>query len=269
MAPKKRPAAAPAAGGARKKPAAAALVQGLPAETPTEAGGTVWAVETEGTVVVFNSFTEYLKDSTLETWEACRNHPMTDAIGAGAVPHPAMKRYLVQDHKFLDAFVVLLSSMVAKAPTLEDRIPGCQFLALITGRENTYFERSMEQLGVTAEDRSHAPLPVPQAFVDLMLEAAQGSFAECLGVLIVAEWSYLEWAERVHPSRAADLPFWCGEWIDLHRGEGFEGLVAYLRGLLDKVAPTLPREELGKARANFARTIELEKAFWDMAWGES
>mmetsp|Transcript_103614 Transcript_103614/g.322918 ORF Transcript_103614/g.322918 Transcript_103614/m.322918 type:complete len:209 (+) Transcript_103614:143-769(+) len=192
---------------------------------------------------------------------------MTDAIGAGTVPEEAMRRYLVQDHKFLDAFVALLSSMVSKAPSLEDRIPGCQFLALITGKENTYFERSMTRLGVTDEDRSHPPLPVAQAFIDLMRGAAGGSLAEMLSVLIVAEWSYLEWAVRVHPARSADAPFWCAEWIDLHRGEYFEGVVAYLRGLLDRIAPGLPRSELARARARFAEAIGLERAFWDMAWG--
>jgi thiaminase/transcriptional activator TenA len=42
--------------------------------------------------------------------------------------------------------VVLLVSIIAKAQCLEDRIPGCQFLAMITGTENTYFERSFKAL---------------------------------------------------------------------------------------------------------------------------
>lgn len=44
-----------------------------------------------------------------------------------------LKKYLVQDHRFLDAFVVLLAAIVSNASSLEDRIPGCQFLAMITG----------------------------------------------------------------------------------------------------------------------------------------
>lgn len=57
-----------------------------------------------------------------------------------------MPGYLIQDHRFLDSFVVLLASMVAHARCLEDRIFGCQFLALVTGKENTYFERCFQAL---------------------------------------------------------------------------------------------------------------------------
>jgi thiaminase/transcriptional activator TenA len=57
----------------------------------------------------------------------------------------------------LDSGVILVASMVAKLPTLEDRIPGCQWLAVLTGQENTYFERSFEVLGVTAKERSNTP----------------------------------------------------------------------------------------------------------------
>ena len=51
--------------------------------------------------------------------------------------------------------------MVAAAPTLADRIPGCQFLALITGRENTYFERSFAALGVDEATRDSTPDAAP------------------------------------------------------------------------------------------------------------
>mmetsp|Transcript_31043 Transcript_31043/g.58966 ORF Transcript_31043/g.58966 Transcript_31043/m.58966 type:complete len:111 (-) Transcript_31043:1740-2072(-) len=87
-----------------------------------------------------------------------------------------LKKYLVQDHRFLDAFVVLLASTIANARTLEDRIPGCQFLALLTGKENTYFERSFEVLGIgDADERSKVPdEAVTVRFVNLMREVANG-----------------------------------------------------------------------------------------------
>ena len=47
------------------------------------------------------------------------NHPFTDAIANGSIGKEAMKFYLIQDHRFLDNFVVLLSSMVANAPSLK------------------------------------------------------------------------------------------------------------------------------------------------------
>ena len=81
--------------------------------------------------------------------------------------------------------------MIAHAPTLEDRIPGAQFLGLITGKENTYFERSFAALHVSAEDRSVDPVQVTVEFQKLMrAAAASGSLARMLAVLIAAEWSW-------------------------------------------------------------------------------
>ena len=141
------------------------------------------------------TLTERCREEAGDTWRAVVEHPFTDALASGTIDEDVMRFYLIQDHRFLDDFVVLLASMVrpppgracvqaafdpeashskshvaspvplpdrcqvAAAPTLEDRIPGCQFLALITGKENTYFERSFEALGVPAERRQVAFTP--------------------------------------------------------------------------------------------------------------
>ena len=134
-------------------------------------------------------FTDELRTLAGAKWDAIVAHRFTDELAAGTVADGVLTRYLVQDHRFLDAFVVLLSSMVAAAPTLADRIPGCQFLALITGRENTYFERSFDALGIDEAARSGTPdAPPTVAFNGLMREAATASYPEMLAVLVVAEW---------------------------------------------------------------------------------
>mmetsp|Transcript_36621 Transcript_36621/g.105364 ORF Transcript_36621/g.105364 Transcript_36621/m.105364 type:complete len:232 (+) Transcript_36621:61-756(+) len=215
-------------------------------------------------------FTDWLRAQAGDIWDSVVGHPFTDQLAAATVDKDAMRRYLIQDHRFLDAFVVLLSSAISKMQCLEDRIPGCQFLALITGRENTYFERSFEALGVTAEDRATVPdAPVATSLIGVMRSAAaSGELAQMLAVLVVAEWSYLSWGERVLPQRPSE-PFWCYEWIDLHSGEGFQGVVAYLRGLLDKEVAALSAQDVARCQETFLETVRLEKAFFDMALGTS
>lgn len=216
-------------------------------------------------------FTERLRLAHADAWEAATRHPMTDAIAAGTVPEDVYKQYLVQDHKFLDAFSVLLSSAVSHARKLEDRIPGAQFLAVILGPENTYFERSFSALGVSASERATAPTATTSRFISLMrMAAASGELAEMLAVLVVAEWVYLTWGERAASSRAADLPFWFGEWIDLHAGTNFEGVVAYLRELLDAEAEHMDAAVQQRTERTFGLALRLEIDFWDQAWhGES
>ncbi|KAJ8598661.1 hypothetical protein CTAYLR_003066 [Chrysophaeum taylorii] len=153
--------------------------------------------------------------------------------------------------------------MIAAAPSLEDRIPGAQFLGLITSKENTYFERAFAALGVTPEDRK-ATLdePATTRFISLMRGAAlSGKLHVMLAVLVVAEWSYFEWADRVTP--APDLPFYFQEWIDLHRGAYFSSVVAYLRNLLDGL--DLSDVERNEARDAFLAAVKNEGDFWAMA----
>ena len=210
-----------------------------------------------------------------ELWERVTNHRLIDELVDATIPKHVLARYLAQDHRFLDAFVVLLSSAIASANCLSDRIPGCQFLALITGREHTYFERSLDSLGREGDDaRAASDGPATTAFADLMRSAAHSSeLARMLAVLVVAEWSYQTWGERTLPSLDDGSPFWCREWVELHSGEYFGSVVSYLRGLLDAEAARLSAandtEALERASSAFARALQLELDFFDQAYDDS
>lgn len=217
-------------------------------------------------------FSDWLKASVAENWHRVTHHPFTDAWGKAAIPKRNLENYLIQDHRFIDRFVALLAAAVSRAPTLKDRIPGCQFLALLTGAENTYFERCFVALGVTDEARATQPdWPATSDFKQLMADAANGtSYADMLAVLAVAEGTYLGWADRVNRSlteRPED--FWYAEWLDLHVGAYFESVVGYLNDQLDQVGPTLSASDRNGCLSFFARATELEVRFFDTAWGSA
>ena len=87
----------------------------------------------------------------------------------------------------------------------------------------------------------------------------------CLAVLVVCEWSYLEWGTAAQAStQVKDKPHYQG-WIDLHSGTYFQSVVSYLKGLLDKEAGLVDEEERERARDFFKRTVQLEEDFFDMA----
>jgi thiaminase/transcriptional activator TenA len=208
--------------------------------------------------------TDHLQSLCAEDWQAATRHAFTDQLAAGTLPEDRMLAYLRQDYLFIDGFVRLLASAIAHAPTLPDAIPAAQFLGLISGPENTYFLRAIEALGGQAQPPAPAH-PVTAEFQSVMRDAAQsGRYAQMLTVLVVAEWSYLDWATP-HADKADDLPFWFGEWITLHSGDGFEGVVAYLRGQLDAVWPGLSPEEQRAVEATFTHATRLERAFFDAA----
>ena len=146
-------------------------------------------------------------------------------------------------------------------------MPAAQFLAIITGPENTYFLRSFEALGVVDVDWQNADLkPATSGFQALMAQAAaSGKYEEMLAVLVVAEWVYLTWATPVNPPKD-DLPFYFAEWITLHAGDGFEGVVEYLRSQLDSQWDRLDGAQRANVEQVFCKAVKLERDFFDASW---
>lgn len=214
-------------------------------------------------------FTDELRDATGDQWNRVIRHKFTLELAGGTIDRNVLKKYLIQDHRFLDAFVVLLGSIVAHARSLEDRIPACQFLALVTSKENTYFERCFEKLGCSAQERAQIPdKACTTGFCDLMREVAlKGTLAEMLSVINVCEWSYLSWGNLVKDQTVRD-DFVTYEWVDLHTGEEFEKLVEYLRDLLDKEGALIDGPEREKCKERFLQAVQLEEDFFNMPYEE-
>ncbi len=211
--------------------------------------------------------TDHLKSLCADDWAACTKHPFCDHLADGSLDLDKMRGYLVQDYQFIDGFVRLLASAIAHAPTLADSVPAAQFLAVITGPENTYFLRSFEALSVDDTEWQNADLkPATSGFQALMAQAASsGKYEEMLAVLVVAEWVYLTWATPVNPPKEG-LPFYFAEWITLHAGDAFEGVVEYLRSQLDVQWMTLDETQRANVEQVFCRAVKLERDFFDASW---
>lgn len=209
------------------------------------------------------AFSERLRAENAEDWNAARNHRFVDEIFRGAVAADVMRRYLTQDYQFVDGFVALIGMAIATADRFESRIRFAQFAAMITSDENTYFLRAFDALGVPEADRVHPTITAPTAgFQTLMRDAAAtGDYASCLAVLTVAEWLYLDWADR--PSAPLPASFVHAEWITLHNNDGFRGFVTWLRGELDRVGAIADESSRMSAAEFFRRAVVLERAFFD------
>lgn len=213
--------------------------------------------------------TRYLVEQVADDWQAATQHAFCDELAQGTLPLDKMRWYLAQDYQFIDGFVRLLASAIAHAPSLADSVPAAQFLAVITGPENTYFLRSFDALEMDEDARTATAAPVTRAFQGLMERAAKsGRYELMLAVLVVAEWVYLSWAAPKSPPRPA-LPFWYAEWITLHAGEGFEAVVDYLRTQLDTQWVLLDAQAQTDVTEVFAEAVRLERAFFDAAYAAS
>jgi thiaminase/transcriptional activator TenA len=207
-------------------------------------------------------FTETLRAASEPGWSQAVGHRFVKELFTGAVPDAVMARYLVQDHRFLDSFLILLGAVLASADTFEARLRFGSFIGMVSAEENTYFLRAFEALGVTEARRAADPDTQPTiGFKAIMREAADTrSYAAALSVLVVAEWLYLDWA-----SRAPQPPphnFVHAEWITLHDNPNFRGFVEFLRAELDRVGPA--QAEL--CHDFFRRAVALELAFFEAAY---
>jgi thiaminase/transcriptional activator TenA len=225
-------------------------------------------------------FTDWLRARAEPAWTNAVGHPFVEELGAGTLDEDIFVDYLVQDYAFVDELVGTFGYAVGQAPDMGAKRQFVEFLDTVTDDENDYFERSFEALGVPA-DRWQEPTPTPttEAFADLLGRAArEGGYAETLAVLVPAEWIYETWASTATerhgdpdadlPSAGMDLPFYYGEWVDLHAVDDFVAFVEWLREQLDAVGPALSSRRQARIERLFRRTVDLEVAFFDAVYEE-
>ena len=207
-------------------------------------------------------FTDTLRAASEPAWSQAVGHRFVAELFIGAVPDAVMARYLVQDHRFLDSFLLLLGAALASADTFEARLRFGRFIGVMAGEENTYFLRAFEALGVTEARRAADPdTHATMGFKAIMREVAgTRSYAAALSVLAVAEWLYLDWASDA----PQQLPhnFVHAEWITLHNNLHFRDFVDFLRADLDRVGPG----QADQCHDFFGRAVALEFAFFEAAY---
>lgn len=211
-------------------------------------------------------FTDWLRDRAEPAWTEATAHRFTRELGAGDLDEAVFRRYLVQDYAFVGTLTGTFGHAVGVAPTVDAKSRLVDFLAVLTGDEDDYFERSFEALDVSeAEYADPERTPTTRAFEDLLERAGhEGGYAETLAVLVPAEWVYLTWATDV----AGEPParFYLAEWVDLHAGEAFAEFVAWLRGELDREGVEASPRRQRRLDRLFRRTVELEAAFFESAY---
>lgn len=213
-----------------------------------------------------DTFTDWLRKRSEPDWTSATGHPFTDALMGGRLPAEAIRGYLVQDYQFVDSFLALLGSALAKADRYPSRLEISNSIAVVTSSENTYFQRAFEALEVPAADREHPRLePSTAEFRALMDDTtAHGSYPDVLAVLLVAEWSYLEWAMRAPEHLPED--FIAAEWTTLHNNPQFQRWVSWLRAELDRLGSGLDERDQARCLRLFQHATRCERDFFEAHW---
>lgn len=211
-------------------------------------------------------FADELRNHNAVDWDAAVNHPFVNQLLDGSLSDDDLRRYLVQDYQFCDAFTALLGQAVASAPSLPSRLVFAGVLGAFASDENTYFQDCFEELDVPEADRTAPAVHAATRDFDALMRSALAtrSYPEVLAVLLVAEWLYGDWAARAgHPAHwPAQAKH--AEWIRLHNNAGYNAWVSWLRDEFDAVEPSSPQQRQ-RVVETFAEAVRLERAFFDAA----
>lgn len=207
-------------------------------------------------------FSEQLRLASEPLWSGAVEHRFIQELTCGTVDDAVMAQYLIQDHRFIHNFLILLGAALSYADKFESRITLGRFIGMISSDENDYFLRSFEALGITEKERVERPDCEPTKGINaIMLEAARsGSYPAMIAVLAVAEGVYFDWGIKA-PQPYPDN-FIYTEWITLHNNDYFAGFVAFLRGELDRVGP----KERTICSDFFNRMVRLEVDFFNAVY---
>src|SRR2546421_2881720 len=143
-------------------------------------------------------FTETMRAASEAGWSHAVQHRFVNELFAGAVPDAVMARYLVQDHRFLDSFLVLLGAALASADTFAARLRFGRFIGMVSAEENTYFLRAFEALGVTETRRAADPDTQPTIGFKAIMRRPS-SDAEAVGSLAPFRHSHPDYPGVSYP----------------------------------------------------------------------
>ncbi|WOO83301.1 Protein PET18 [Vanrija pseudolonga] len=219
------------------------------------------------------SFTTTLRQRADAPWTAAVSSRFVRELWAGTLPDTVLATYLAQDSLFVDTFVALIGTAIATADLPRVRIRHARQLGLVANDEDGYFDRALRRLrtrgagglgDAAASDVDPSPLAPTEGFLRLMAEARDSqSYALALTVLLVAEWLYLDWGNLALPTP----PDWLhADWIDLHRGPGFETWVQLLKDETDRVAELVDAGTRARMEEMFERAVGLERDFFDVTY---
>lgn len=195
-----------------------------------------------------------------DVWEAMQAHRFVQDIENDRLDPGVLRRYLVYEHSFVEAAILIFAHGVVKAPTIAQQRWLIGVLDALANQQIDYFRNAFAELGMAQPDPAQR-LPVAVgAFRDGMLAiAAHGGFVDIVAQMFAAEWMYWTWCTRANARPISDPVL--KRWVALHAEEGFAAQARWLKGQLDAAGADMPPAARAQASRVFGRALELEIDF--------
>ena len=212
-------------------------------------------------------FTDRLRGTAAQIWEAQHRHPFVQGIGDGTLDLERFKYWVRQDYVFLVDYARLLLLAAARSPSLDLMSRFARLATETLQTEMSLHRTYAAQFGISpAELEREIPAPATRAYTDFLLRtAALGDYAELVAALLPCMWAFSEIGRRL-AARAAPPDERYAQWIAMYSSPEFADLAQWCRELLDCLAVGMPEDDLQKLEAAFLASSRHEWQFWEMAW---
>jgi thiaminase len=193
-----------------------------------------------------------------QTWEAATVHPFLTQCQQGTLRSDQFNTWLVQDYLFVTEFTRCLARTLTAAPVehFEVLLNGLQALQ----DELQWFraKAAERQLDLTSPRQETC-----QIYCEFMGNLAHAPYSVQATALWAIEYAYNQGWQLPGP-----MPAPYTEFADRWGNPGFTDYVKLLAHQADTSLAQANAAELAQAEAAFLRVATLEKAFWQMAYGE-
>jgi thiaminase/transcriptional activator TenA len=215
------------------------------------------------------SFSRSLKEKSRQVWEAGYNHPFVQELGMGTLDKEAFKFYLLQDYRYLLDYAKIFALGAAKAESepIMARLTAAQYNIL--NCELNLHREYMRGFGITPDDIANAKQSLyNRAYAANMLAVAQThGLAEIMATVFPCGWTYYDYACRLKDKYLAKLENnFFRSWIENYSSDSFAESFGWFYETLDELCDGKSSEELKRVEEIFARSVEFEYLFFDMAY---
>jgi thiaminase/transcriptional activator TenA len=221
--------------------------------------------------MVIITFSDVLKQHSIETWNRILNHSFITEISMDVLPLDKFTFYLKQDNIFLQEFCKFLqvAKQKSNSPKMREWFDGLIY-------STTNFEMQMQTqildiLGISSGTNLKGVFPSTTTTTTtlnytsyLRQISSTGSMGEIVSAMAPCPWTYFEIAEKLSKSYSQRGIY--KKWVQFYSSEESYKQVKEIKIMLDVLGKEANEKEKMAMKNHFATACKYECLFWDMAY---
>jgi len=210
---------------------------------------------------------EQLKAQCADEWRAYCEHDFVEQLGAGSLPEPCFRHYLLQDYLFLIHFARAHALQVYKAENLTDMTAAATALNGLLATEMSLHVGYCRSWGIDPESLEQvAEAPANMAYTRYVLERGlAGDMLDLHVALLPCTVGYAEIGARLIKEHAGSLeqnPY--RSWIEAYAADDYQAAARQAVSNLERFATRASSARFDALCKTFRQATRLEIGFWDM-----